>query len=138
MEEAECNPWCLRKLYLATRSEIERNVRLPAEQAYEQILDAEQLAAGWTENESNSIQKDVCDRYFLAERCKGGEEMKKRILSALMVLCLLLTLLPVSTLAAGGGDWRVGSCDQSGWIGLAERPRRGRRETGGRGKWDRR
>ena len=34
-EEAECNPWCLRKLYLATRSEIERNVRLPAEQAYE-------------------------------------------------------------------------------------------------------
>lgn len=27
------------------RSEIERNVRLPAEQAYEQILDAEQLAA---------------------------------------------------------------------------------------------
>ena len=103
VEEAECNPWCLRKLYLATRSEIERNVRLPAEQAYEQILDAEQLAAGWTENESNSIQKDVCDRYFLAERCKGGEEMKKRILSALMVLCLLLTLLPVSTLAAEEG-----------------------------------
>ena len=90
-------------MYLATRSEIERNVRLPAEQAYEQILDAEQLAAGWTENESNSIQKDVCDRYFLAEGCKGGEEMKKRILSALMVLCLLLTLLPVSTLAAEEG-----------------------------------
>lgn len=43
VEEAKCNPWCLRKLYLATRSEIERNVRLPAEQAYEQILDAEQL-----------------------------------------------------------------------------------------------
>ena len=103
VEEAKCNPWCLRKLYLATRSEIERNVRLPAEQAYEQILDTEQLAAGWTENESNSIQKDVCDRYFLAERCKGGEEMKKRILSALMVLCLLLTLLPVSTLAAEEG-----------------------------------
>lgn len=103
VEEAKCNPWCLRKLYLATRSEIERNVRLPVEQAYEQILDAEQLAAGWTENESNSIQKDVCDRYFLAERCKGGEEMKKRILSALMVLCLLLTLLPVSTLAAEEG-----------------------------------
>ena len=34
---------CLRKLYLATRSEIERNVRILAEQAYEQILDAEQL-----------------------------------------------------------------------------------------------
>ena len=43
VEEAKCKPWCLRKLYLATRSEIERNVRLPAEQAYEQILDAEQL-----------------------------------------------------------------------------------------------
>ena len=43
VEEAKCNPWCLRKLYLATRSEIERNVRILAEQAYEQILDAEQL-----------------------------------------------------------------------------------------------
>ena len=98
VEEAKCKPWCLRKLYLATRSEIERNVRLPAEQAYEQILDAEQLAAGWTENESNSIQKDVCDRYFLAEGCKGGEEMKKRILSALMGLCLLLTAVSRTTL----------------------------------------
>lgn len=30
------------EVYLATRSEIERNVRILAEQAYEQILDAEQ------------------------------------------------------------------------------------------------
>ena len=43
VEKAKCNPRCLRKLYLATRSEIERNVRILAEQAYEQILDAEQL-----------------------------------------------------------------------------------------------
>ena len=43
VEKATCNPRCLRKLYLATRSEIERNVRILAEQAYEQILDAEQL-----------------------------------------------------------------------------------------------
>lgn len=43
----KCNPRCLRKLYLATQEEIDRSVRLLAEQAYERMLDTEQLAAGW-------------------------------------------------------------------------------------------
>mgnify|MGYP001029835252 CR=1 FL=1 len=34
---------------VATRTDIERSVRLLAEQAYERVLDAEQLAAGWGE-----------------------------------------------------------------------------------------
>lgn len=46
VDEAKGNPRCLRKLYLATRTDIERSVRLLAEQAYERVLDAEQLAAG--------------------------------------------------------------------------------------------
>ena len=45
----KCNPRCLRKLYFATQAEIDRSVRLLAEQAYERMLDTEQLAAGWTE-----------------------------------------------------------------------------------------
>ena len=49
VDEAKGNPRCLRKLYLATRTDIERSVRLLAEQAYERVLDAEQLAAGWGE-----------------------------------------------------------------------------------------
>ena len=43
----KCNPRCLRKLYLTTQTEIERSVQLLAEQAYERMLDTEQLAAGW-------------------------------------------------------------------------------------------
>ena len=45
----KCNPRCLRTLYFATQAEIDRSVRLLAEQAYERMLDTEQLAAGWTE-----------------------------------------------------------------------------------------
>ena len=33
VEEAKCNPRCLRKLYLATQAEVERGVRLLAEQS---------------------------------------------------------------------------------------------------------
>ena len=60
--------------------------------------------------------------------------MKKRILSAFMALCLVLTLLPVSTLAQ---KRRLASrsCDQSGWSGHAGSPYRGKRETG---EWNRR
>ena len=43
----KCNPRCLRKLYLTTQAEIDRSVQLLAEQAYERMLDTEQLAAGW-------------------------------------------------------------------------------------------
>ena len=59
VEEAKCNPRCLRKLYLATRVEVERGVRLLAEQSYERMLDTEQLAAGWAEGTGHSIHKDV-------------------------------------------------------------------------------
>jgi hypothetical protein len=39
----------LRKLYLVTQAEIDRGVRLLAEQAYDRLLDTEQLAVGWDE-----------------------------------------------------------------------------------------
>lgn len=45
--EAKGNPRCLRKLYQATQAEIQRSVRLLAEQSYERMLDSEQLIAGW-------------------------------------------------------------------------------------------
>ena len=45
--EEKCNPRCLRKLYQATQAEIDRSVRLLAEQSYERMLDTEQLTAGW-------------------------------------------------------------------------------------------
>lgn len=48
-----------RKLYLATQAEVERGVRLLAEQSYERMLDTEQLAAGWAEGTGHSIHKDV-------------------------------------------------------------------------------
>ena len=47
VQEGKCNPRCLRKLCQVTRTDIERSVRLLAEQAYERMLDTEQLAAGW-------------------------------------------------------------------------------------------
>ena len=47
VEEAKCNPRCLRRLCQAARTEVERSVRLLAEQAYERMLDTEQLAVGW-------------------------------------------------------------------------------------------
>lgn len=43
----KCNPRCLRKLYGETQAEIRQNVELLAEQAYERLLEAEQLAVGW-------------------------------------------------------------------------------------------
>jgi len=49
----------LRKLYLVTQAEIDRGVRLLAEQAYDRLLDTEQLAAGWAEGTGHSIHKDV-------------------------------------------------------------------------------
>ena len=47
VDEGKCNPRCLRKLCQATQTDIERSVRLLAEQAYDRMLDTEQLAAGW-------------------------------------------------------------------------------------------
>ena len=47
VEEAKCTPRCLQRLYRSTRTDVERSVRLLAEQAYERMLDTEQLAVGW-------------------------------------------------------------------------------------------
>ena len=47
VDESKCNPRCLRKLCQAARTDVERSVRLLAEQSYERMLDTEQLAAGW-------------------------------------------------------------------------------------------
>ena len=43
------NPRCLRRLYWTTQEQIERGVRLLAEQAHERMLEEEQLSAGWQE-----------------------------------------------------------------------------------------
>jgi len=47
--EEKGNPRCLRKLYLATREGIERNIALLVEQAQERMLEQEQLSVGWEE-----------------------------------------------------------------------------------------
>lgn len=44
------NPRCLKRLYLATKASIEANVALLVEQAQERMMEQEQLAIGW-ENE---------------------------------------------------------------------------------------
>ena len=49
VDERKGNPRCLRKLYQAAQAEIDRSVRLLAEQSYERLLDTEQLAVGWKE-----------------------------------------------------------------------------------------
>lgn len=39
---------CLRKLYRATRADIERSIALLVEQAQVRLLEEEQLATGWS------------------------------------------------------------------------------------------
>ena len=45
--ETKGNPRCLRKLYLETQAAIEDRLALLAEQAYDHMLEQEQLAIGW-------------------------------------------------------------------------------------------
>ncbi|MCI8479260.1 MAG: hypothetical protein HFE97_13175 [Oscillospiraceae bacterium] len=47
--EEKGNPRCLKRLYQATRSGIEENIALLAEQAHDRLLEQEQLEIGWTE-----------------------------------------------------------------------------------------
>ena len=47
VEEKKGNPRCLRKLYLSTRANIERNFELLIEQAMDRQLEQEQLTTGW-------------------------------------------------------------------------------------------
>lgn len=48
----KCNPRCLRKLCQATREGIRENMALLLEQAYERLLESEQLTTGWLESDS--------------------------------------------------------------------------------------
>ena len=47
------NPRCLRKLYLVTREQIRLSLMPLAEQAHEQMIDAEQFAIGWKKKKSS-------------------------------------------------------------------------------------
>ena len=51
VEPEKCNPRCLRKLYQSTREGIQQNMILLMEQAYERLLEQEQLIVGWEEGE---------------------------------------------------------------------------------------
>ena len=51
VEEGKCNPRCLRKLCQATQAEIDRSVRLLAEQAWDRMMENEQLTVGWDAEE---------------------------------------------------------------------------------------
>lgn len=49
-----------------------------------------------------SVHKHSCAKvYKAAAMMKGGSEMKKRFLSLLLILCMVLTVLPVSVFAEG-------------------------------------
>lgn len=45
--EGKGSPRCLRKMYQATREDVERNVALLAERAQDRLLEEEQLMIGW-------------------------------------------------------------------------------------------
>lgn len=45
--EEKANPRCLWKMYQSTREGIEANIAVLVEQAYERLLEQEQLAVGW-------------------------------------------------------------------------------------------
>ena len=68
VDESKCNPRCLRKLWQAAREDVERSVRLLAEQSYERMLDTEQLAVGWMEEAS------FAGREHRAESFRGHRE----------------------------------------------------------------
>ena len=43
----KCNPRCLRRLYQTTRDGIFQNISILLDQAYDRMLENEQLTAGW-------------------------------------------------------------------------------------------
>lgn len=45
--EEKGSPRCLRKMYQATREDIERNVALLVQRAQDRLLEEEQLMVGW-------------------------------------------------------------------------------------------
>ena len=73
VEELKCNPRCLRKLYQATRAELESGIRLLAEVSYERMLDAEQSAVGW-EKTDGAGSASCGSQSGLNHRETGGRE----------------------------------------------------------------
>lgn len=51
VEPEKCNPRSLRRLYLATKTDLEDGVAAFLERAYERMLENEQLSVGWEENQ---------------------------------------------------------------------------------------
>ncbi len=52
LPEEKGNPLCLRKLYQSTQMELENNVKVLVEQAYNRLLEEEQLEIGWNNSSS--------------------------------------------------------------------------------------
>lgn len=50
VDEAKCNPRCLRKLYQDTQNGIRENFELLVEQAHERLLEKEQDRIGWNDS----------------------------------------------------------------------------------------
>lgn len=47
VDDEKGNPRCLRKLYQETRQDIERNMQLLMDQAYDRLIESEQCTVGW-------------------------------------------------------------------------------------------
>lgn len=47
MAEEKANPRCLWKMYLSTQEGIKANLTILLEQAYDRMLEQEQLTTGW-------------------------------------------------------------------------------------------
>lgn len=51
VDEKKATPRCLKKLYQATQASIQANLSLLMEQTYDRLLETEQLAIGWKQEE---------------------------------------------------------------------------------------
>lgn len=47
VEPEKCNPRCLRKLYQSTKTGIQQNISVLIDQAYDRMIEDEQLTVGW-------------------------------------------------------------------------------------------
>ena len=53
VEPEKCNPRCLRKLYLSTKTGIQQKISVLIDQAYDRLLENEQQTIGWEDNVSS-------------------------------------------------------------------------------------
>ena len=51
VEPEKCNPRCLRKLYLSTKTGIQQKISVLIDQAYDQLLENEQQTIGWEDSD---------------------------------------------------------------------------------------